>query len=178
MNDPLLRARAGDADAFVHLVRGQDARLRRLAFRILGDRDRTDDVLQEAYLRAFRSLGTFRGGSELGSWLYRITYNCCIDEIRASGRRPRPVEDLPEVQAPGSEPGGKVAVQEAVRDALQALPVDQRAAVLLVDGGELDYSGAAEVLGVPRGTVASRVARARHALRVSLALEKESFDER
>lgn len=175
--DLLAAARAGDGDAFVALVRGYDPRLRRLASRLLPDRGRVDDVLQEAYVRAFRALGSFRAEADLGTWLHRITYNCCIDELRRWRRLPQLVEELPERVAAGSGPGRRVAVQVAVRRALATLPLDQRAAVLLVDGNELDYDAAAEVLGVPRGTVASRVSRARHALRAQLALEQEVHDD-
>jgi RNA polymerase sigma-70 factor (ECF subfamily) len=161
-----------DPDAVVRLVQGHDPRLRRLASRLLADRHRVDDVLQEAYVKAFRSRGTFQGGADLGTWLYRITYNCCIDELRRASRRPLPVDSPPEPAAPGSDPGHRVAVRQAVQAALTMLPPDQRAAVLLVDGEDLDYEHAALVLGVPRGTVASRVARGRQALRTALSMEE------
>ena len=81
------------ARAFTEVVRRHDDRLRGLAYKLLGgDRDRMDDVLQEAYIRAFRALGTFRRDAHLGSWLYRIVYNACIDELRRSKRRPAPVD--------------------------------------------------------------------------------------
>ncbi|MFL6035812.1 MAG: sigma-70 family RNA polymerase sigma factor, partial [Gaiellaceae bacterium] len=71
-----------DADAFVELVARSDVSHRRLAFRLLGDRDLMDDVLQEAYTRAFRALPSFRGDASLETWLYRIVYNACIDDLR------------------------------------------------------------------------------------------------
>jgi RNA polymerase sigma-70 factor (ECF subfamily) len=167
-----------DPAAFVAAVRAHDPRLRRLVTRMLVDRDRVDDVLQEAYVRAHRALPRFRADADLGTWLYRITYNCCIDELRAAKRRPRPVAIVPERPDEGTGPGRRAVVQQAVRAALAELPEDQRAAVLLVDGGELDYDGAAEVLGVPRGTVASRVARGRRLLRSRLSLDQEGPDDR
>ena len=166
-----------DPATFVALVRDHDDRLRRLVTRMLVDRHRVDDVLQEAYVKAHRALPRFRSDADLGTWLYRITYNCCIDELRAAQRRPRPVEDLPDLAAAASGPGRQVAVGQAVRAALAELPEDQRAAVLLVDGSALDYSAAAEVLGVPRGTVASRVARARRVLRSRLSIDEETPDD-
>jgi RNA polymerase sigma-70 factor (ECF subfamily) len=173
----LAAAQAGDADAFVALVREHDPRLRRLAGRLLHDRSRVDDVLQEAYVRAYRALGSFRGDAALGTWLHRIAYNCCVDELRRARRQPQLLREPPERVAAGSGPGRRVGVQEAVRGALAELPLEQRAAVLLVDGNELDYDAAAEVLGVPRGTVASRVARGRDALRARLALDEEVQDD-
>lgn len=168
------RARTGDARAFAELVRNHDPLLRRLAYRLLTRADRVDDVLQEAYVRAYRALPDFRGASGFGSWLYRITYNCCIDELRAAARRPQPVEDPAGDRAvPGSEPSQRIAVREAVRAALASLPEEQRAAVVLIDGEGLDYGSAANLLGVPKGTVASRVARARDALRRALENDRE-----
>jgi RNA polymerase sigma-70 factor (ECF subfamily) len=161
----------------VALVRAHDAPLRRLATRMLVDRHRVDDVLQEAYVRAHRALPEFRTESDLGTWLHRITYNCCVDELRAAQRRPRPVEQLPDAAALASGPGRQVAIRQAVRAALAELPEDQRAAVLLVDGESLDYAAAARVLGVPRGTVASRVARARRVLRGRLRTDQEGADD-
>jgi RNA polymerase sigma-70 factor (ECF subfamily) len=174
---PLAAARRGDTAAFVDLVRAHDPALRRLVTRMLVDRDRVDDVLQETYVRAYRSLGSFRGEAELATWLHRIAHNCCVDELRSARRRPRPVADAPEAPGPASGPGRQVTVQAEVRAALARLPEDQRAAVLLVDGNQLDFSAAAEVLGVPRGTVASRVSRGRAALRAQLALDEEDPDD-
>ena len=97
--------------------------------------------MQEAYVRAYRSLDRFRRDAELGSWLYRIVYNACIDELRRSGRRPVPV-DTGEVlwDAPSGQAGPERAVHasDSARRALAALPEDQRATVLLVDGEGLD----------------------------------------
>src|SRR5438876_835215 len=76
------RARRLDADAFVGLLERHDVSHRRLAFRLLGSGERMDDVLQEAYVRAFRALPGFRGDSSLETWLYRIVYNACVDDLR------------------------------------------------------------------------------------------------
>jgi RNA polymerase sigma-70 factor, ECF subfamily len=89
-DDLLARARQGDGGAFTELVRVHDARLRGLAYRLLGSRDAMDDVLQEAYVKAFRSLPRFRGDAEVGTWLHRIVANCCTDELRRAKRRPAP----------------------------------------------------------------------------------------
>ena len=87
------RVLGGDRGAFTEVVRRHDDRLRGLAFKLLGgDRHRMDDVMQDAYVRAYRGLGTFRRDAHLGSWLYRIVYNACVDELRRSRRRPDPVD--------------------------------------------------------------------------------------
>ena len=165
----LERARAGDHAAFRDMVRLYDPGLRSLAFRLLGDPGRMDDVLQEAYVKAYRSVGSFRGDSSLRTWLYRITYNACLDDIR---RRSRVTElsmdaavDRP---APGPGPADRAVLRSGLAAALAALPPDQRAAVLLVDAEGFDYAAAGKVLGVAEGTVASRVSRARAALRGAL----------
>jgi RNA polymerase sigma-70 factor (ECF subfamily) len=154
-----------DTEEFLALVREYDLRHRRLAYRLLGDRDRMDDVLQEAYARAFRALPRFRGRSGLATWLYRIVYNTCIDELRRSGARKE--ISLEEWR----ERGGRrddVEQRLDLEAALASLSPELRAVVLLVDADELSYEEAAEVLGIPAGTVASRLSRARDTLKGAL----------
>lgn len=155
-----------DADAFVLLLREHDLRHRRLAYRLLGDRDRMDDVLQEAYARAFRALPRFQGSAALGTWLYRIVYNACVDELRRSGARKE--VSLDEWRERGSSGADPVHERLDLESALAALPVELRAVVVLVDADELSYDEAAEILGIPPGTVASRLSRARDALKGAL----------
>lgn len=159
------RARTGDDTAFGLLLRRHDSAMRRLAFRLLADATAMDDVLQDAYLRAFRALPGFRQGAQFGSWLYRITYNACIDELRRARRRPLAMADPPERATARPSPERAVTATELVRSALAALPADQRVAVVLVDGEGFDNRSAARILGVPAGTVASRLSRARGQLR-------------
>lgn len=161
---------AGDRSAFGQVVTHYDHRLRALAWRLLGDRTAMDDALQEAYVRAYRSLGGFRHGSAPGTWLHRITYNVCIDELRRRNRqRTSPSDALVAEADPGPPPDAVVAERSDLATALATLPPDQRAAVLLVDAQGYDYAAAAEVLGIATGTVASRLFRARAALRLALA---------
>lgn len=166
----------GDQSAFTELVRRHDERLRGLAYKMLGDRHRMEDAMQESYVRAYRSLGTFRRDAELGTWLYRIVYNTCIDEHRRARRRPVPVDTgQPSWDAPAGRPGPErvVGAADSAMRALARLPEDQRATVLLVDGEGFDNVTAAEVLGVAPGTVASRLSRARAAMRQALDAEEE-----
>jgi RNA polymerase sigma-70 factor (ECF subfamily) len=163
------RARRGDQEAFAAVVRAYDRRLRGLAYRILGDRDRMDDALQEAYVRAFRALPRFRGDARLGTWLFRITYNASLDEL-ARGRKAAhaPLDELAGQASVLPEPGDALGARSELATALAALSPEERAVVLLVDAEGLDYADAAQVLTVPVGTVASRLNRARAALRVAL----------
>jgi RNA polymerase sigma-70 factor (ECF subfamily) len=163
------RAKQGDGEAFAEVIRHCDPGLRALAFRLLGDRDRMEDALQEAYVKAFRALPRFRGNSKLGTWLYRIVYNACLDELERSRRVIHlplaEVADPPETRASVAE---TVANRRELAEALSALPPEDRAAVLLVDAQSFDYREAGAVLGVPEGTIASRLNRARAALRRAL----------
>lgn len=166
----LARARAGDQRAFTELVRHYDGRLRALAFRLLGDRAAMDDALQEAYVKAFRALPGFREDAGLGTWLYQITYRACVDLQRRERRHQAgPLEDTGAASALPSDPAATAAARTDLQRALAALPLDQRAAVLLVDAEGLDYDAAAAVLGVAPGTIASRLSRGRAALRAALA---------
>lgn len=158
------RARRGDQHAFALIVRHYDAGLRALAYRILGDRDRMDDALQEAYVRAFRALPRFRGDSGLGTWLYRIAYNSCVDELKRA-HNVVPLESIHERTDPRADVSETVGAQSDLAEALESLSPHDRAAVLLVDAQGFDYRSAAEILGVPEGTVASRLNRARALLR-------------
>jgi RNA polymerase sigma-70 factor, ECF subfamily len=163
--DLVEHARAGERTAFDLLLRRHDDRMRGLAFRLLNDRHGMDDALQDAYLNAYKGLHRFKPGSDFGSWLYRITYNTCIDELRRRKRRPVSAEDPQDPVSGRPGPEREVTAAETVRSALAELPVDQRVTVVLVDGEGFDQKEAAEILGVAPGTVASRLHRARAALR-------------
>jgi RNA polymerase sigma-70 factor, ECF subfamily len=167
----LEKARRGDAPAFVELIRGFDQGFRRLAYRLLGDRQELDDVLQEAYTKAFAALPRFRDDSALQTWLYRIVYNTCLDQLKRRGPQTTALE--PELDAPAADPADLVATRSALADALAALAPIERAAVLLVDAEGLSYDDAAAIVGVPAGTIASRLSRGRASLRRSLRTNLE-----
>src|SRR5262245_12644859 len=137
-----------------------------------------DDVLQDAYVKAYRSLPRFRRGSTLETWLYRIVYNACLDELRRRrADRTQALELVPEPAA-AADPAEASGQSGALADALAALAPEQRAAVLLVDAGGVDYRTAAEILGVEVGTLASRLGRARASLRRTLATTYEGAEKR
>jgi RNA polymerase sigma-70 factor (ECF subfamily) len=168
------RARRGDQEAFAAVIRHYDPGLRTLAYRLLGDHNRMDDALQEAYVKAFRALPRFRGDSKLGTWLYRIAYNACLDELKRSQRVVQlPLEEIAEPAGSWPDPDEAVAQRHDLAQALAALPPHERAAVLLVDAQGFDYKDAASVLGVPAGTVASRLSRARAGLRRAMRQVQE-----
>ena len=152
-----------------------DRALRALAYRLLGDPDVMDDVLQAAYLKAFRALGSFEGRASFRTWLYRIVHNACMDELRRR-KRARLVtwdDDAVESIDPLPDPEELVTDRQELAAALASLPADMRAAVLLVDAEGMGYHEAAAVLGVPRGTLAARLHRARARLRQRLGPQGE-----
>jgi RNA polymerase sigma-70 factor, ECF subfamily len=167
-------AKRGDQHAFALLVKHYDPGLRALAYRLLGDPDRMDDALQEAYVKAFRGLSSFRGESSLGTWLYRIVYNACLDELKRDRRLVQlPLEDAVDPADPRPDVADAVAGRSRLAEALAELTLEERAAVLLVDAQGFNYRSAGQVLGVPEGTVASRLNRARAALRRALGVQEE-----
>lgn len=174
-------AQRGDLEAFNELVLLYQDLLFRIAVNIFGDEDAAADVTQQAFLSAFRNLRTFRGGS-LRSWLSRITVNACYDELRHGSRTKNiPLqtynEDGEEMESaawltdPGPSPEEQVErsdLEDAIQNSLQALPEHYRTVAVLVDVEGLSYEEVAAALSLPVGTVKSRLARARNALRNSL----------
>jgi RNA polymerase sigma-70 factor (ECF subfamily) len=130
-------------------------------------------------VKAFRALPSFRGSARLGTWLYRIAYNACLDEL-ARGPRIVPLPLAVAESAPDLQLGTEAQVEGRVvlAEALAALPVADRAVVLLVDAHGFTYDEAAEILGVPPGTIGSRLNRARAALRRALGNPTEGAMER
>ncbi len=154
----------GDPDAFAELVRRHRDRLWAVALRTLGDREEAADALQDALVSAFRRADTFRGDAAVTTWLHRIVVNACLDRVRRQNVRPAvPLPDsdheVPPARTP--DPAEHAAMRTDVAAALATLPVEQRAALVLVDMQGYSVDDAAAILGVAPGTVKSRCARAR-----------------
>jgi RNA polymerase sigma-70 factor (ECF subfamily) len=165
----LAAAQHGDDEAFVDIMRHYDRQLRIVAFHVLNDRQLMDDVLQDVTLRVYRSLARFRGESSLGTWLCHVTYHACCDAMARAGRlQPMSPDELPDLPDPAPDPAETLATRTALADAFAALPPEQRLAVLLVDREGYDYTTTATILGVPMGTLASRLNAARATLRRNL----------
>ncbi|MEV6303759.1 RNA polymerase sigma factor SigM [Actinoplanes sp. NPDC051861] len=171
----LIRAHAdGDPQAFAVLVRRHRDRLWAVALRTTGDREEAADAVQDALLNAHRNAARFRGDSAVTTWLHRIVVNACLDRIRR--RQAHPTVPLPDGNRDDDRPGGPEPAAPmpdqdtvlVVRDALAALPADQRAAIVLVDVQGYPVSEAAEMLGVAEGTVKSRCARGRARMALTL----------
>lgn len=166
------KAREGDLDAFGDLVGRHQHRLvhfLRMMMPSAADRDAAEDVAQEAFLRAFRSLGQFRGQSTFKTWLYQIATN--VARTQVARRRDRKEEQEPETRPDmpsGENVERRVIAHDQLRRALAELPDDWREAVILRDIEGLEYREIADVLGIPMGTVESRIFRGRQRLKAAL----------
>lgn len=169
--DLLVAAQAGDREALDTLLRRHQDRLHAVCRRVTGDPTDALDALQEAMIAIVRGLPRFDGRSRVSTWMYRVATNACLDELRR--RRRRPTDPLPEHEATiaGGPPGlgDAVADRTDIDDALALLPVEFRAPVVLRDLLGHDYAEIAEILGLPPGTVRSRIARGRAGLARTLS---------
>jgi RNA polymerase sigma-70 factor (ECF subfamily) len=159
----------GDSDAFAVLVRRHQDRLWGVALRTLGDREEAADALQDALVKAFRRADTYGGQAAVTTWLHRIVVNACLDRVR----RRRPTDPLPDdrrqLPQQASDPAERATTRLDVRAALETLPVEQRAALVLVDMQGYSVEEAAAILEVAPGTIKSRCARGRARLLPLLA---------
>ena len=167
------RCRNGDAGAFEELYRQYAGRLYSLAFRMAGSSQEAEDLLQDVFLHAYRKLGSFRGDSSLGTWLYRLGMNQCLDYVRGRhAKMSKATDSLDEEGA--AEPSTRtpptpVAVNRIdLERAIAHLPKGCRAAFLLHDVEGFEHHEVATILGVSEGTSKSQVHKARMKLRAML----------
>jgi RNA polymerase sigma-70 factor (ECF subfamily) len=169
----------GDLGAFECLVRRHERRVYRLMYRMLGSREEAEDATQEAFLSLHRHGHRFRRESRFSTFLYRVAANAALNRRRSLGRARARVEELGRRQQIGDEgptsardpeaAAHGAQIQNAVQRALLELPRDLRMAVVLFDIEGRAYKEIADALGVPEGTVKSRIHRGRSALRESLS---------
>jgi RNA polymerase sigma-70 factor (ECF subfamily) len=136
------------------------------------------DATQEALLALVRGLPRFDGRSSFVTWSYRVATNACLDELRRRRRRPLPVDELITPVSSSNDVAGGVTDRLTVDGALAALPPEFRAAVVLRDVCALDYAEIGEVLGIPAGTVRSRIARGRAAVAAQITGNPEPPEHR
>jgi RNA polymerase sigma-70 factor (ECF subfamily) len=174
-------AQSGNLDAFNTLVLHYQDSVFNVALRIMGDDNAAADASQEAFISAFKSIASFRGGSFKG-WLMRIVTNACYDELRRKKRRPTtPLEpetdDGEEMESPRwladssmtpDQQAEADEVEHAIQHCLENLPLDFKTVMVMADIQGLDYAEVASVVRVPLGTVKSRLARARLRMRECL----------
>jgi RNA polymerase sigma-70 factor (ECF subfamily) len=175
--------RAGDEDAFEHLVRTHGGRMLSVAQRYLGRGEDARDAVQEAFLSASRAIGRFHGEAQLSTWLHQITVNACLMKLRTRRRRPEePIEDLlPRWQEDGhhlleprawdervDEQMERQELRACVRECIDLLPESYRTVLLMRDIEEMDTRETARLLGLTESGAKVRLHRARQALRTLL----------
>ncbi len=179
----IARAAAGDRTAFTQLMEHYQSACYGLAWRLLNDADQAADATQDAFVHAYRSITTYRGGV-FRSWLMRITANASYDMLRRQQRRPSsplpdPDDGAPELPDHAAvNPAAEATKSELYRHldvALRRLPEDQRTAVVLCDVYGMDYNEVAAMTNAALGTVKSRIHRGRLRLRELMAEHRELF---
>ena len=182
------RAGAGDQEAFEQLVRDNQNRVYSLAVRLVGDREEAADLAQEAFLKAWQGLSSFQRESSFSTWIYRLTTNVCIDYLRRKKRRQEvePAVSLDDEDSgwaepadAGQDPQGKLEEAErsrALSRGLERLPDHHRQVLVMRELSGLSYQEIGAATGLDLGTVKSRIARARLALRKILLEDGNFFD--
>jgi RNA polymerase sigma-70 factor (ECF subfamily) len=174
------RAQRGDKLAFELLVSKYERKLQRLLSRLVRDPTQVEDVTQEAFIKAYRALPSFRGDSAFYTWLYRIGINTAKNHLAAQGRKVPALSDMPgddpeddgaalgrDANTPEDELMSR-QVAETVNAAMQALPEELRSAIMLREIEGMSYDEIAEIMNCPIGTVRSRIFRAREAIATQL----------
>jgi RNA polymerase sigma-70 factor, ECF subfamily len=186
--DLIRAARAGDAVAFDRLVDAHYRSVYNTAYRMLGSPSPAADATQTTFLRVYEALSSFRGDASFSTWLYRITMNICLDELRRRKNQPLSLTDEDDEGDPASErdmpdlsnePAGTAEqreLQTIVHEAIGRLSEDFRTVIVLYDIRGLSYQEISEALDIPLGTVKSRLNRARLALRDEMEPWVELFD--
>jgi len=156
------RAGRGDAAAFGALIRRFDPDLRGVAWSVCRSANATDDIMQAAYEKAFRSINRFGHRSSMKTWLHSIVYRTALDHLRYEGhRRHQELEVVDQLNPGADSTAGRAMANVEVADAMDQLEPEQRAALMLTAGLGYSFDDAADIAGVSRGTIASRVSRGR-----------------
>ena len=170
--------RKGSREALGMLWEGYSAKMLNLAFRMLKDRDRAEDILMDVFVGIPDTIQTFRGQSAIGTWLYRLTVNACLMKLRAEKRHAE-LEELnldtivEQALGKGEDTGTETFDPELLQLGLNALPAETRSMLWLKDAEDLDVKDIAEIYDMPEGTIKARLSRARHFVRDYLKERKQ-----
>jgi len=165
---------SGNMGAFSQLVQRHRGRVVRTACGIVGSTERAEDVAQDVFVKVWQKLPDYRGQASFTTWLYRITINTAIDATRRQRPDTTPLEEWhPSPQPSPEEDHLRAARGEQVRAAIATLPDGARAALVLREYEQLSYKEIAHALGIPIGTVMSRINYARQALKKRLSVEPQ-----
>lgn len=166
------RCRRGELDAFEELYRLHATRLYSLAFRMLGNTADAEDAVQDTFLVAHRRLDSFRGDAALGTWLYRLAMNQCLDRLRSrSGRELRATDSIDEPDRAWQPPAARAdrpIERIDLQNAIAKLPEGSRSVFVLHDIEGLEHREIGDVLGISEGTSKSQLHKARMRLREML----------
>ncbi len=175
----LERIRADREEGFNALVEKYRDRVSRLCMSFMRDEDEAMDVAQDVFIKLYLKIGAFRKESRLSTWIYRIAVNACLDALRAKKKRDCDSLDNTAMPADNRAAGDRREIAEAVRSAINRLPVNYRAVIILKEIEGRSYRDIAEILACRIGTVESRLFRARGMLRKFLEplLDGEVIDE-
>lgn len=168
-SDLVQRAQRGDNEAFEGLIRAAYDRLFATAHRILRDRDAAEDAVQEAILRCWRDIRGLRDPDRFDAWLYRLLVNACRDLSRRARRRPVVAYGQDPDLGAGSDDFAMIADHDALERAFMSVPMDQRIALVLTHYVGYSAPEVAAILGIPTGTVHSRIHYGARAMRGALA---------
>ncbi|HHV28550.1 RNA polymerase sigma factor [Acetivibrio mesophilus] len=184
------KAKQGDVEAFEKLIEGCQKKVFNIAFRMLGNFDDASELSQEVFLKAYKSIKNFKGDSLFNTWIYKVTTNACLDEIRK--RKNKKVVSLDEdIEIGGNEmkrqikddsPGPELTAEDnelkrAVKDSINMLSEEYRTVIVLRDIQGFSYEEISGIIKCPEGTVKSRINRARQALKKILQQKKELINE-
>lgn len=166
-------AQSGDSDAFTQLVQVYSADAFRTASMVLHDHAEVEDVVQEAFLTCFRKLHTFRMESSFKTWLYRIVVNLCYDRLRKQNRDSLAMHKIAYNTGTGNRDMADVEQKLDLKDTISTLSPEHRLVLTLFYGYDFGVQKVAEMLGIPVGTVKSRLNSARNLLRERLESENK-----